>query len=195
VPNRNNITRDRDAGWIALSQERYINDVLERLGKADIRPISTPAVPNEHLLKLDSPETNVKAYQSAIGALMYPMLGTRPDLAYTVAALGRHAANPSEEHLRALDRAFRYLQATSDRRLVFQRGAQDGTHLHGYVDADWASDVNDRKSTSGFIFMLAGGAISWSSKKQQTVALSSVTIMRAVRPIPYYFPSIFRLVL
>jgi Reverse transcriptase (RNA-dependent DNA polymerase) len=167
------VTRDRDAGWIALSQERYVNDVLKHFGKANIRPISTPTTPNEHLLKLNSPETDVKSYQSAIGALMYPMLGTRPDLAYTVAALGRHAANPGEEHLQALDRAFRYLRATSDRHLVFQRGAQDGTRLHGYVDADWASDVNDRKSTSGFVFMLAGRAISWSSKKQQTVALSS----------------------
>jgi hypothetical protein len=167
------VTRDRDAGWIALSQERYVNDVLERFGKANIKPISTPTTPNEHLIKLDSPEVDTKSYQSAIGALMYPMLGTRPDLAYTVAALGRHAANPGEEHLHALDRAFRYLRATSDRRLVFQRGTQDGSRLHGYVDADWASDVNDRKSTSGFVFMLAGGAISWSSKKQPSVALSS----------------------
>jgi Reverse transcriptase (RNA-dependent DNA polymerase) len=83
------VTRDRDAGWITLSQERYINNVLECLGKANVRPISTPAVPNEHLLKLDSPETNVKAYQSAIRALMYPMLGTRPNLAHTVATLRR----------------------------------------------------------------------------------------------------------
>jgi hypothetical protein len=167
------VTRDREAGWIALSQERYINDVLERFGKANVRPISTPTLPNEHLIKLNSPETDVKSYQSAIGALMYLMLGTRPDMAYTVATLGRHAANPGDEHIRALDRAFRYLRATSDRHLVFQRGVQGGTRLHGYVDADWASDVNDRKSTSGFVFMLAGGAISWSSKKQPSVALLS----------------------
>jgi hypothetical protein len=104
---------------------------------------------------------------------MYPMLGTRPDLAYTVAALGRHSATPGPDHQRALDRAFRYLRATSDWQLVFQRGTPGGTTLHGFVDADWASDVNDRKSTSGFVFMLGGAAISWSSKKQTSVALSS----------------------
>jgi len=167
------ITRDRDAGWIAVSQQKYIEEILERFGKSDARPISTPTLANEHLIKLTSPEINVRSYQSAIGALMYPMLGTRPDLAYTVAALGRHSATPGVDHQRALDRALRYLRATSDWQLIFQRGAPGGTTLHGFVDADWASDVNDRKSTSGFVFMLGGAAISWSSKKQTSVALSS----------------------
>jgi Reverse transcriptase (RNA-dependent DNA polymerase) len=93
------VTHDCDAGWIALSQERYINNVLDRLGKANIRLISMPTVLNEYLLKLDSPKTNVKAYQSTIRVLMYLMLGTHPNLAYTMAALGHHAANPGEEHL------------------------------------------------------------------------------------------------
>ena len=84
---------------------------------------------------------------------MYPMLGTHPDLVYTVAALGHHSASPGEEHEHALDYAFRYLRATSDSRLVFQHGTPGGTTLHGFVDTDWASDVNDRKSTSGFVFL------------------------------------------
>jgi Reverse transcriptase (RNA-dependent DNA polymerase) len=167
------VTRDRATGWIALSQEKYITEILERFGKTNVRPISTPMLANEQLKKLTSPEIDVRAYQSAIGALMYPMLGTRPDLAFTVAALGRHAANPGGDHQRALDRVFQYLRATSDRLLVFRRGAPGGSVLHGFVDADWASDVNDRKSTSGFVFMLGGGAVSWSSKKQACVALSS----------------------
>src|SRR5258707_682749 len=167
------VTRDRNAGWIALSQEKFITETLERFGKGDVHPISTPALANEHLKKLTNPEIDVRSYQSAVGALMYPMLGTRPDLAYTVAALGRHAASPGADHQRALDRAFQYLRATSDRQLIFQRGTPSGTVLHGFVDADWASDVNDRKSTSGFVFMLGSAAISWSSKKQAAVALSS----------------------
>ena len=167
------VTRDRKAGWVALSQEKYIREVLERFGKSETRPISTPSLANEHLTKLTSPEIEVKPYQSAVGALMYPMLGTRPDMAYAMAALGRHAANPGAEHQRALDRAFRYLHGTSDWELVFQRGRPGGGVLKGYVDADWASDVNDRKSTSGFVFVLAAGAICWSSKKQASVALSS----------------------
>jgi hypothetical protein len=68
---------------------------------------------------------------------------------------------------------FRYLRATKDWRLVYQRGAPEGLTLTGYADADWANDLGDRKSTSGYVFKLAGGAISWSSKKQPSVALSS----------------------
>jgi len=104
---------------------------------------------------------------------MYPMLGTCPDLAYTVAALGRHSATPGADHQHALECVLRYLKATSDQRLVFQHGTPGGTVLHSFVDADWASDVNDCKSTSGFVFMLGGTAVSWSSKKQTSVALSS----------------------
>ena len=104
---------------------------------------------------------------------MYPMIGSRPDLAYTVGALGRHAASPGEDHLRALDRAFRYLRATSAHCLIYQRGLTPSPTLQGYVDADWASDINDHKSTSGFVFTLAGAAISWSCKKQNIIALSS----------------------
>jgi hypothetical protein len=167
------VSRDRSTGRITLSQEKYILEILERFGKSNIRPISTPTLANEHLIKLTSAEVDVKAYQSAVGALMYPMLGTRPDLAYTVAVLGRHTSTPGADHQRALDRAFQYLNATSKWQLTFQRGNPDGTTLHGFVDADWASDIADRKSTSGFVFMLGGGAISWSSKKQPSVALSS----------------------
>jgi hypothetical protein len=167
------VTCDRNAGWIAISQQKYIEEILGRFGMSDMHPISTPTLANKHLIKLTSAEIDIKAYQSAIGALMYPMLGTCPDLAYTVAALGRHSATPGADHQRALERTLRYLKATSNQRLVFQHGTPGGTVLHGFVDADWASDVNDCKSTSGFVFMLGGAAVSWSSKKQTSVALSS----------------------
>ena len=97
------IKRDRKVGRIELSQERYIEDILERYGKSDAHPINTPALTNEHLSKLIAPEIDVKSFQHALGAIMYPMLGTRPDLAYAVGALGRHAATPGDEHQRALD--------------------------------------------------------------------------------------------
>jgi hypothetical protein len=167
------VTCNHDAGWIAISQQKYTEEILERFGKSDICPISTPTLANEHLTKLNSPEIDTKSYQSTIGMLMYPMLGTCPDLAYMVAALGQHSASPSTEHQHALDCTFRYLRATSDKHLVFQRGTPGSLMLHGFIDADWASDVNDCKSMSGFIFMLGGTAVSWSSKKQTSVALSS----------------------
>jgi hypothetical protein len=136
-------------------------------------PISTPALTNEHLTKLQSPTVDIKSYQRALGALMYPMLGTRPDLAYTVGALGRHAATPGEEHERALERVFRYLQETKDWCLIFQRSTPEKHILSGFVDSNWANELSDRSSTSGYVFKLANGAISWSSKKQSTIALSS----------------------
>jgi Reverse transcriptase (RNA-dependent DNA polymerase) len=79
------ITCNREAGWVALSQEKYIEEVLQHFRRSDIRPISTPALTNEHLTKLSLPELEVKPYQSVVGALMYPMLRTRPDIAYAVA--------------------------------------------------------------------------------------------------------------
>jgi len=82
-------------------------------------------------------------------------------------------ANLGEEHLRALNRVFQYLRGTKHRELTFQKEGGDGLVLKGYADADWASDKNDRKSTSRYAFTLGGGATSWSSKKQSAVALSS----------------------
>jgi len=104
---------------------------------------------------------------------MYPMLGTCPDLGYAIAALGHHAANPGPDHQHALKQVFQYLRATSDHQLVFERGTPSGSTLIGYADLDRASDINDHKSTSGYTFKLAGATVSWSSKKQTSVALSS----------------------
>jgi len=167
------VTRDCEEGWIVLSQQKYLEEVLEHFDKANVRPISTPSLPNHHLVRLPSPEVDAKHFQRALGALMYLMLGTRPDIAYTVTALGRHAANPGIKHQHTLDRLFRYLHGSSDYKLVYRRGVPGGNTILGYVDANWGSDVNDRKSTSGYAFTLSGGAISWSSKKQSAVALSS----------------------
>jgi hypothetical protein len=108
------ITRDREKGTLALSQEKFIKEILERYGMSNSRPISTPALPNERLIKLSSPEVDTKSYQHALGSLMYPMLGTRPNLGYAIAALGRHTANPGPDHQHALERVFWYLQGISD---------------------------------------------------------------------------------
>jgi hypothetical protein len=97
------VTRNRDAGSISLLQEKYSNEVLERFRKSSVRPVSTPAVANKHLRKLSQPESDMKLYQSAVGALMYLMVGTRPDLTYAVSALGRHNATPGPSHFHSLD--------------------------------------------------------------------------------------------
>ena len=132
-----------------------------------------PLETNAKLVKVDNPEVDIKTYQSALGGLMYAMLATRPDLAYAVGALSKHAACPGQAHFAALKRVYRYLWRTTDTRLVYKRTMD--VSLLGYVDADWAGDVNDRQSVSGYTFIMAGvAAISWSSKKQTSVALSSM---------------------
>jgi len=110
-------------------------------------------------------------YQSVLSGLMYAMLAMRPDLAYAVGALSKHAACPGQAHFAALKRVYRYLRGTTDTRLIYRKTSE--MSLLGYVDVDWAGDVNDRCSISGYTFVTARAAISWSSKKQPSIALSS----------------------
>jgi hypothetical protein len=167
------VTCDYEKCTISLSQQKFIKDTLEHYGMQNACPISSPALANEHLLKLLSPAIDAKAYQQALGSLMYPMLATWPDLAYAITVLGCHATTPGPDHQHALERIFCYLQATADHQLVLGHSATSVPTLLSYADSDWASDMNDCKSMSSYVFTLGGGAISWSSKKQSTIALSS----------------------
>ena len=101
---------------------------------------------------------------------MYAILGTRPDLAFAVSVVSQYSSKPNDSHWQAVKRIFRYIKGTLDLQLTF-RGPL--TALTGYTDADWAGDQDTRRSTSGFVFNLGSGAISWSSKRQPNVILSS----------------------
>src|SRR6202000_630673 len=110
-------------------------------------------------------------YQMVIGSLLYLMLGTRPDIAFAVTKLAQFAARPSEEHLNKALYICRYLRGTSNYCLTY-----DGTSGEGLIactDSDWASDQDGRRSQSGYFLKMAGGAISWTSRAQRTIALSS----------------------
>jgi hypothetical protein len=100
-------------------------------------------------------------YQQAVGSLMYAMLCTRPDLAYPISVVSQHMANPSIEHWIAIKHIFQYLQGILQFKLHFRGLAPQG--LVGYCDADWANNFEDRRSTTRFVFIMGGGAISWSS--------------------------------
>lgn len=97
--------------------------------------------------------------------------GTRPDLAHAVGTVSRFNSNPGKEHWTAVKRILRYLKGTIDLRLEFRKDAE--RNIIGYADADWAADIDERRSTTGYVFTLQDGAISWNSKKQATVALST----------------------
>ncbi|XP_075157801.1 uncharacterized protein LOC142231066 [Haematobia irritans] len=115
-------------------------------------------------------KTNQHEYQSIVGALTYLSITTRPDIQHSVNKLAQRNVDPHVEHLTAVKNIFRYLAGTKNYKLIFKAG-QKG--IQGYADADWASDTTDRKSTTGYIFFVNGCAVSWESKKQKTIALSS----------------------
>ena len=178
------IIRDRAQRTLFISQRRYIDNLLRRYGMDDCKPISTPMEVKPKLTRLQCPQSGEQAasvrnlpYQSAVGAMMYAMLGTRPDIAFAIARLSQFSSNYGITHWSALKRVMRYLAGTRDLCISY-RGASASTsvvtNLIGYCDADWGSDVDHRRSITGYVFTLAHGAISWQAKTQQTVALSSV---------------------
>ena len=103
-------------------------------------------------------------YQSAVGSLLHVSGWTRPDIAFAVSNVARFCSSPSKEHWTAVKRILRYLKGTSNYGLSYLRNDNNDT-LVGYSDADWAGDVNDCKSTSGYLFMMSGAAVSWKSQK------------------------------
>jgi hypothetical protein len=110
------------------------------------------------------------AYGSLIGSLLYLAVCTRPDIAQAVGALSRHTAHPTTVHWQAAKGIVRYLAGTSDLGITF-KGTD--TSVLGYTDADYAGDVDTRRSTTGYVFIMNGGAITWQSKRQPTVAVST----------------------
>jgi len=170
------ISRERSRRLLTLHQTKYIDKILHRHGMQDARSSLTPLDPNTHLVstpKATTTEPNAKSvdlelYQSAVGSLMYAMLGTRPDIAYAVGLVSQFNHSPQPEHWVAVKRIFRYLAGT--RGLKIQYGSSN--HSGAYSDADWGAG-QDRKSIGGFVFLLNGGAISWASKKQTSIALST----------------------
>jgi hypothetical protein len=109
-------------------------------------------------------------YQALVGSLMYAMLGTRPDLAFSVSIFSRFNVNPTIEHYGAAKRALRYLKNTRTHGIVCQGNTLE---VLAYSDSDWANDMKSRKSTNGYVFTIYNGAVTWKSRRQSTVALSS----------------------
>jgi len=166
------IQRNRSERTLHLSQSKYVQKILH-LHKMEIcNPAQTPADPHVRLER-SSPSFEAtlyeqKRYQSAVGSLMYAMLGSRPDIAYAVSKVSQYSINPDTTHWTAVKRIVRYLAGTPNRGLCY--GIQG--EGNGFTDADWDSG-DDRKSIGGYAFVLNGAAIAWNSKKQSTVALSS----------------------
>ena len=171
------IQRDWNKKSITISQTKYIDDVLQRFGMSDCHSSPIPMDPAVRLSESMSPQTQAEAdeaeqypYREIVGSLMYLMVSTRPDLAFSVGQLARFMNTHGKEHHLAAKTVLRYIKET--RLLGITYGSSDLT-VTGYSDADWASNIDTRRSTTGYVYMLAGGCISWRSQLQKTVALSS----------------------
>jgi hypothetical protein len=166
-------------GTIALGQSSYIAGLLRRFGLSAANGVATPM---DYRVRLDVAEGEMLSledqglYLSIVGSLMYAAMATRPDISFAVAALSRYNSAPSSVHLTAAKRVLRYLKQTAHLRLVYSGSAndRDGTgSLEGFTDSDFADDTTDRKSQGAYVFRVLGTAISWQSRKQNMVALST----------------------
>ncbi|CAJ2635972.1 unnamed protein product [Trifolium pratense] len=157
---------------IFIYQQKYAQDILMRFGMENCNKVCSPIVTGCKLTKNEGGKlVDATEYRQMIGCLMY-LLATRPDLAFSVCLVARYMDRPTELHLAAVKRILRYLKGTINLGILYQRN-QGELKLQGWTDSDYAGDLDDRKSTSGYVFMYGNGPISWSSKKQAIVTLST----------------------
>jgi hypothetical protein len=172
------IQRDRRNRKMTISQATYLRKALIKLGVADLNSVTTPMGANTHLTKAavghEATPAEITHYQSIIGTLQYAANGTRPDIAYAVNQCARYSSNPDHTHFAAAKRILRYIKGSVDQALTYTGANQKQPLLIGYSDADYANDKDDRLSVSGYTFLLCGGAVSWASRRQKTLATSTV---------------------
>ncbi|KAG5871047.1 hypothetical protein JTB14_021194 [Gonioctena quinquepunctata] len=166
------INRKSD-GSIFINQSEYIKQIVQKFGQSDAKIVDIPADPHTILIKVENISeklTNIP-YREAVGSLMFAAVVSRPDIAYSVGVASRFLNDPSKTHWNAVKRIIRYLNATSELGIHYSKEEQ--LQLSGFSDSDYASDKDTRKSTTGYIFKLCNGAVTWSSKRQHAVTLST----------------------
>jgi hypothetical protein len=183
------IDHDCSAQMISLSQSSYINSILVHFNLANAKVQSTLMVPNVIYSKEDCPvdashtvRMKKMPYREAIGSLMYASVATHPDITFTISTLSQFLENPGEAHWDVVKRVFHYLAGMKDLQLTYGGEWHD---LIGYTDTDGASQPH-RHAISGHAFLIDSGAISWSSKKQELMMLSTakaeyITAMHAAK--------------
>ena len=168
-----NVRIDRSNQSVWIGQPSYTENIMKKFGMENARPISTPVDTGTKLTKAteSSEPVDQSIYQSAVGSLLYLSTKTRRDIAYAVNNVARFCSNPTKEHWTATKRIFRYLRGTANCGLLYKKTDSDA--LVGYSDADWGGDPDNLKSTSGYCFQIGGTLVSWKSKKECSVALST----------------------
>jgi len=174
------IHRDRSAGKLYLSQKKYIEKVLQWFGMQNVKPVSTPLAAHFKLSSALSPQSTEEEeemshvpYASAVGSIMYAMVCTSPVISQAVSIVSRYMGNTGKMHWQVVKWILRYSRGTKDIGLVFHKNHNTCSNIVGYVDSDYAGDLDKRRSQTGYVFMLFGSAISWKTTLQSTIALST----------------------
>nr|ABB47865.2 retrotransposon protein, putative, Ty1-copia subclass [Oryza sativa Japonica Group] len=160
-----------DEGGITLVQSYYVDKVLSRFGYSDCKPAPTPYDPSVLLRKNRRIARDQLRYSQIIGSLMYLASATRPDISFAVSKLSRFVSNPGDDHWQTLERVMRYLKGTMSYGIHYTGYPKV---LEGYSDSNWISDADEIKATSGYVFTLGGGAVSWKSCKQTILTRSTM---------------------
>lgn len=170
------VVQDIPGGTIWMGQPSYTETVLQKFGKVKAKAVKTPVNPSVKLSKAteNSRSVDVKRYQSAVRKLLYLSTRTRPDIAFAVCTVAKYTANPTEDHWKAVKHILRYLAGTVNYGLLYSRDSP--IECCSFSDNDWAGDLNDRKSTSGYVFQVGGASVSWKCCKQACVALSTAEV-------------------
>ena len=156
---------------VFILQRKYAEDLLKRFNMLNYKVAATPMNMNERLqLEDGTDKTDARSFRSLVGGLIY-LSHTRPDISFSVGMVSRFMNSPTKHHYGAAKRILRYIAGTLDFGIWYTQVSE--FKLVGFTDSDWASSLDDRRSTSGSIFNLGAGAVTWSSKKQATTALST----------------------
>jgi hypothetical protein len=158
---------------IFIHQMKYASEILSKFGMESCNKVCSLIVPGCKLVRNESGKaSDARHYKQIVGSLMY-LLATRPDLTYSVCLVARFMERPTEMHIAAVKRILRYLKGSLSYGILYKKSQNEEMSLYGWTDSDYAGDLDDRKSTSGYVFKIGSGAISWSSKKQPIVTLST----------------------
>ena len=159
------ITRDRKKHTITLDQTCYVEKVIKHFGQENCKEVSV-SLPTRYNPRPNQDQSDVSLrsrYQSVIESLLYIMLGTRPDIAFSVIKISQFSSNPTEEHLQKVLYIMHYLSSSKDLCIQYSAtGDQNG--LCAYSDTDWAGDVETSHSTTGYAIFLGNGIVSWLSR-------------------------------
>lgn len=162
------------ADGIFICHKRYALEILKRFGMLESNEVNSPIIPDFKISKdEDGITVNDTYFKQLVGSLMY-LTATRPDMMFVTSLISRYMAKPTELHLQAVKRALRYLKGIVNYGIHYKRGG-DGKLL-AFTDSDYTGDMEDRKSTSGYVFLLSSGVVSWSSKKQPIVTLFTTEV-------------------